>query len=436
MTANFQLKLPDVGEGITEAEVVEWHIKVGDSVVEDQALADVMTDKVTIEIPAPVNGVISAIHCEVGETIAVGSVVLEIATDGKMPEPSNDVEVDQPQEDVKAAQQLSKPAVETEKTKPTAVKQTESKQTEAKAVQAVNKPSTAHLDTPLAAPATRRRAYEMGIPLQFVTPTGPGGRITSEDLDAYVPPSENAQRGNASFVKRTAINEVKIIGLRRKIAERMQDAKSRIPHFSYVEELDLTELEMLRKRMNDERSDGLPKLTLLPFFMRAMVLLQPEFPMINSRYDDADNVLHTHDGVHIGIATQTSTGLMVPVVRHAEARDIWDCANEVKRVAEAAKNGTAKLEEMSGSTITLTSLGVLGGVSATPVINSPEVAIIGPNKLMPKPVVKDGEIQVRTMMNLSTSFDHRIVDGYDAASYVQRLKRLIECPAFLFMEAF
>jgi len=234
--------------------------------------------------------------------------------------------------------------------------------------------------------------------------------------------------------QRTAVNEIKIIGLRRRIAERMQDAKRRIPHFSYVEEFDMTELEALRGDLNDGRLEGQPKLTLLPFFMRAIARLQPEFPHVNARYDDDAGVLQAHEGVHIGIATQTPGGLMVPVVRHVEALDLWDCARELGRVTAAARDGSATRDELGGSTITLTSLGTLGGIAATPVINSPEVAILGPNKLVERPVVRGGQIVVRTLMNLSSSFDHRIVDGHDAARFVQRLKRLVERPALLFVD--
>jgi 2-oxoisovalerate dehydrogenase E2 component (dihydrolipoyl transacylase) len=285
----------------------------------------------------------------------------------------------------------------------------------------------------LAAPATRRRAYELGVPLQFVPATGPGGRITADDLDAYLAHG-GAAAPPTGLTKRTAVHETKIIGLRRRIAEKMQDAKRRIPHFSYVEEFDLTELEGLRKELNEDRTEAQPRLTILPFFMRALVKLQPQFPQVNARYDDDAGVLQAYEAIHIGIATQTAGGLMVPVVRHAEALDIWDCARELGRVTQAARDGGATREELSGSTITLTSLGALGGIAATPVINSPEVAIIGPNKLVDRPVVRDGQIVIRTLMNLSSSFDHRIVDGHDAARFVQALKRLIERPAHLFLD--
>ena len=288
-------------------------------------------------------------------------------------------------------------------------------------------------DDPLAAPATRKRAYELGIPLQFVPGTGPGGRITPDDLQSYI---EQGGAGpvQSGHAKRTTVTEQKVIGLRRKIAEKMQDAKQRIPHFGFVEAFDLTELENLRKALNAERGEDTPKLTLLPFFMKAVAQLQSEFPEINARYDDEAGILCKYDGVHIGIAAQTPQGLMVPVVRHVESLNLWDCARELSRVTKAAREGTAARDELSGSTITLTSLGVLGGISATPIINAPEVAIIGPNKLEERPVVRDGQMVIRTMMNVSSSFDHRIVDGHDAASFIQRLKRLIERPTLIFLE--
>jgi 2-oxoisovalerate dehydrogenase E2 component (dihydrolipoyl transacylase) len=279
---------------------------------------------------------------------------------------------------------------------------------------------------PTASPATRRRAMEWGIKLEDVRGTGPGGRILTEDLER--------QRAGAGAMPRTGVEEIKLIGMRRKIADRMAQSKRTIPHFSYVEEFDLTELEALRADLNANRSEGAPKLTLLPFFMRAMVKLLPDFPNINALYDETAGVLQRHAAMHIGIATQTPHGLMVPVVRHAETRDLWGCARELARVTTAAREGRATREELSGSTITLTSLGPLGGIAATPIINHPEVAIIGPNKLVERPVVEGSFIARRKMMNLSSSFDHRIVDGYDAASFIQRLKRLMEHPALIFID--
>jgi 2-oxoisovalerate dehydrogenase E2 component (dihydrolipoyl transacylase) len=286
---------------------------------------------------------------------------------------------------------------------------------------------------PLASPSTRRRARELGVALETVAGTGPGGRITPQDFDTHIARSVGA--AGRSLAKGTAVHETKIIGLRRKIAERMLEATRRIPHFSYVEEFDLTELEALRRDLNAERSEQRPKLTLLPFFMRALVRLVPEFPQLNAHYDDEAGMLRSYEAVHIGIATQSDNGLLVPVVHHAEALDLWGCARELLRVTTAARGGNATRDELSGSTITLTSLGDLGGIAATPIINHPEVAIIGPNKLADRPVVLNGAVAIRTIMNVSSSFDHRIVDGHVAARFVQRLKRLIERPALLFLHS-
>jgi len=293
-------------------------------------------------------------------------------------------------------------------------------------------------DKPLASPAVRKRALDLGVKLQFVSGTAPAGRITHEDLDAYVAnpgTGSGASTGRSSlYAQRTGVEEVRIIGLRRKIAEKMQEAKRRIPHFMYAEEIDATELEALRLHLNAAKRADQPKLTLLPFFVRALVKVLPEHPSINAIYDDDNGILHRHEAVHVGIATQTPNGLMVPVVRHAESMDVWQVATEIARVSGAAKSGKAAREELSGSTITVTSLGPLGGVVHTPVINHPEVAIVGPNKIIDRPVVRGGVITVRKMMNLSSSFDHRIVDGYDAAEFIQKIKGLLEHPATLFME--
>jgi 2-oxoisovalerate dehydrogenase E2 component (dihydrolipoyl transacylase) len=278
---------------------------------------------------------------------------------------------------------------------------------------------------PTASPATRRRAMEWGIKLEDVKGSGPHGRILVEDLERH--------RGQPKPARREGVEEIKLVGMRRKIADRMAQSKRQIPHFSYVEEFDLTELEALRADLNANRKDNQPKLTLLPFFMQALVKLLPGSPNLNAHYDEAEGVLRRYAPIHIGIATQTPNGLMVPVVRHAETRDLWDLARELQRVTAAARDGSATREELSGSTITLTSLGPMGGIAATPIINHPEVAIIGPNKLMERPVVDGSFLTRRKLMNLSSSFDHRIVDGYDAASFIQRLKRLMEHPALIFL---
>jgi len=279
----------------------------------------------------------------------------------------------------------------------------------------------------------RRRAEELGVPLQFVPGTGPAGRIDHSDLDTYIASGGKAATAQRGYAKRQGIEEIKVIGLRRKIAEKMQESKRRIPHFAYVEEIDMTELENLRAHLNATRGDR-PKLSVLPFLMRGLARLLEDYPQINARFDDDAGVVHRHAAVHIGIATQTSNGLIVPVVRHAEALDIWEAAGEVSRLARLTREGKASRDDLSGSTITITSLGALGGIVTTPVINHPEVAIIGPNAIVERPVVRDGRIVVRKMMNLSSSFDHRVVDGYDAAEFIQKLKALLEHPATLFMD--
>ena len=386
----YSFRLHDIGEGVAEAEIVAWHVKVGDRLEEDQPIVEVMTDKATVELTSPVTGVVVATNGEIGKLVAVGSSLVEIELDHEG-----------------AAVEVAPPVV---------------------AAAPVVVLSTPAEDGPLAAPATRGRAKELGIPLHLVPGTGPDGRITPEDLDGYV------ARARPVTARRDVVVEVKIVGLRRKIAQNMQEATRRIPHFSYVEEFDLTELESLRRELNAERAATQPKLTLLPFFMRALVKLLPRFPEINALYDDEAQILRSHHAVHIGIATQTESGLMVPVVRHAETRDLWGCAQELGRITGAARDGSATREELTGSTITLTSLGALGGVAATPVINRPEVAIIAPNKLAERAVVVNGQIAIRTMMNLSSSFDHRIIDGHQAAQFIQALKRVIEHPALLFID--
>ena len=422
----YLFRLPDVGEGVAEAEVVRWHVKPGDPIKEDQSLVDVMTDKATVDMTSPVDGVVTAIHGDIGTMMPVGGVLVEIEVEGEGNAASDAVvavPAPSPEPAPAASDPLPLPAL-VEPIAPAPIP--------------ANSPVASQWrkadEAPLAAPATRQRAYALGIPLQFVPGTGPGGRVTPEDLDAFVAAGSTTPAVSSRQSPQQAVSETKIIGLRRKIAEKMQDAKRRIPHITYVEECDVTELEALRADLNAHRSGHQPKLTLLPFMMRALVRALADFPQVNARYDDDAGVLHTHAAVHVGIATQTPGGLMVPVVRNAEALDLWDSAREVARVSTAARNGTAMREDLSGSTITITSLGPLGGITTTPVINHPEVAIIGPNKIAERPVVQGGLVSVRKIMNLSSSFDHRIVDGYDAASFIQRLKRLIEHPALIFMD--
>jgi len=400
----YLFRLPDIGEGVAEAEITAWHVKPGDHIAEDGPLLDVMTDKATVDMTSPVEGTVTAIHGDVGSMAPVGAVLVELDVAGEAPA---ETKIETRQDVVQNAR-----AAETPLAPPAA-------------------PAAPVNPDPTASPATRRRAREWGIRLEDVQGTGPRGRILVEDLERLRNGGGAPSRGAAP---RDAVEEIKLVGMRRKIADRMAQSKRQIPHFAYVEEFDLTELEGLRAELNAGRKDGQPKLTLLPFFMQAMTRLLPEFPSINAHYDEAAGVLKRYAGIHIGIATQTQNGLMVPVVRHAEARDLWDCARELVRVTEAARAGTASREELSGSTITLTSLGAMGGIAATPIINHPEVAIIGPNKLTERPVIEGAFLTRRKVMNLSSSFDHRIVDGYDAASFIQRLKRLMERPALIFID--
>ncbi len=420
----YLFRLPDVGEGVAEAEIVAWLVKVGDTVEEDQNIAEVMTDKATVEISSPVAGVVTAVHGEVGGMLPVGAVLVEFES-----EQGSDVAVAAPAEVAEVVAEAPSPALA-----PSAPAAPVRKAPPASASRPAVSSRRAAGEAPLAAPSTRRRALDLGVSLIQVPGSGPAGRITPDDLEAYLVADGKGGRGGSSLVARTGVNDTRIIGLRRKIAEKMQEAKRRIPHINYVEECDLTELEALRLDLNEHRTADQPKLTLLPFIMRAMAKALPDFPQVNALYDDDNGVLHAHEGVHIGIATQTPNGLIVPVVRHVEALDIWDCAREVVRLAKAVRDGTATRDELSGSTITLTSMGPLGGIVSTPVINHPEVAILNPNKLVSRPVIDGSFITVRKMMNLSSAFDHRIVDGYDAALFVQRIKRLLEHPALIFMD--
>lgn len=425
--ANHVFKLPDVGEGTAEAELVGWHVKVGDAVQEDQILAEVMTDKATVELTSPVSGVVVALHGEAGQQIAVGGPLVSFKVEGK----GNVAE---------APAAAPAPAAKAEKTAPAPVAAPAAKPA---APKADTKPVPALTgrqpgERPLASPAVRNRARDLGIDLVFVPGSGPAGRIEHADLDAFVARGGTFAPATASggslYAKAEGTNEVRIIGLRRKIAEKMAESVRRIPHITYVEDIDMTAVEELRAHLNAQnKGTGRAKLNVLPFIARAIIVALKDQPNINATYDDEAGVLTQHNPVHLGIAAQTPNGLMVPVVRHAEARDAYDTAEEIARVSGAAKDGSAKREELSGSTITITSLGTLGGVVHTPIINHPEVAIVGPNKIEERVVVRNGQMVVRKMMNLSSSFDHRIVDGHDAAVFVQKIKTLLENPATLWM---
>lgn len=439
------VKMPDLGEGIAEVEVVAWRVQPGDQVVEDQVLADVMTDKATVEIPSAVAGTVLALGGAVGQALAVGAELIRLEVEGAGNfDPSK---AGASTSDVKQAPKAAPTPVPTPAPAPAKVAELgDNHPTAAPASKPAPTPARANHELarvprtpgskPLAAPAVRKRAWDLGIELQFVNGSGPADRITHADLDAYLARGGGGGNGGQTdnrYAQLDGEEAVPVIGLRRKIAQKMQDSKRRIPHFSYVEEVDVTEIEALRAQMN-ARWPERGRLTLLPLLMRAVVLALRQFPQINARFDDEAGVVTRYQPVHLGIATQTDAGLMVPVVRHAEARDPWACAAEIVRLAEAARTGKAAREELSGSTITITSLGALGGIVTTPVINHPEVAIVGVNKIVQRPMVRDGAVVIRKMMNLSSSFDHRVVDGMHAAEFVQVIRGYLECPATLFVE--
>lgn len=418
------IKMPDIGEGIAEVELVEWHIKVGDEVHEDQVLAEVMTDKATVEIPSPVSGRILALGGEPGQVMAVGGelVRLEVEGAGNHREAAAKAHESAPAAEAEAKPQPPKEAPRAE-AKPAPAP---------RPAAAAPAPRRAPGEKPLASPAVRQRARDLGVELQFVQGSGPAGRILHDDLDQYL--AHGGAVVASGYAARHDEQQIQVIGLRRKIAQKMAEAKRRIPHFSYVEEIDVTDLEDLRQHLNARYGASRGKLTLLPFIARAMVVALREFPQLNARYDDEAEVITRYGAVHLGVATQSDSGLMVPVLRNAESRDLWGNAAEVARLAEAARHGKASREELSGSTITLSSLGALGGIVSTPVINHPEVAIVGVNRMVERPMVVNGQIVVRKMMNLSSSFDHRVVDGMDAAAFIQAVRALLEHPATLFLE--
>ena len=416
--AKFTFNMPDVGEGVAEAEVVAWHVKVGDRVEEDQHLVDVMTDKATIDIESPVAGTVVEVAGEPGDVVSVGAMLLVIEVEGEVEEPleaapapraeivEERIEVVTPD----ASDADDAMAADPEPAPPRPVVPAPVSKVEAKV---------------LASPAVRARANDLGIDLSDVNPAE-DGRIRHADLDAFL--SYNGGFSAASPTR--GDEEIKVIGMRRRIAENMAASKRHIPHFTYVEECDVTDLEAMRAQLNAGRGSR-PKLTILPLLITAICKTLPEFPMINARYDDEAGVVTRSGAVHLGMAAQTDAGLMVPVIRNAQAKNLWQLANEISRLAEAARTGKAKSEELSGGTLTVTSLGPLGGVATTPVINRPEVAIIGPNKIVERPVFDGDDIRRAKLMNLSISCDHRVVDGWDAASFVQAVKKLIEAPALL-----
>jgi 2-oxoisovalerate dehydrogenase E2 component (dihydrolipoyl transacylase) len=410
--SRYVFKMPDLGEGTVSAEVVEWKVKVGDQVKEDQVIAEVMTDKAAVEIPSPVTGRVVSITGQPGEMVAVGSELIAFDTAGATP-----AEPAAPQPKSAPGPASSPPAV-----------------TKSQAAPAAPAAVPAAATRVMASPATRRKAHVAGVDLATVSGSGPGGRISAQDLASVIEGKGGASARPAPFAARKGVEEIKIIGVRRVIAERMSAAKRNIPHFAYVEEVDVTELDALRQYLNSRQPKGAPSLTYLPFLVAALVRVLERFPQCNAVHDAERNLVLRHSAVHVGVATQTPDGLKVPVVKHAEARSLHDLAAEIRRVSEAARSNKAARDELMGSTITVTSLGKLGGIASTPVINAPEVAIVGVNKAVERPVVIDGAIAIRRIMNLSSSFDHRFVDGFDAAAMIQALKEKLEHPATIFIQ--
>ncbi|RQZ67696.1 dihydrolipoamide acetyltransferase family protein [Burkholderia sp. Bp9004] len=440
------IKMPDIGEGIAEVELVAWHVQPGQTIAEDQPLADVMTDKAAVEIPSPVAGKVLELGGRIGEMMAVGSelIRLEVEGDGNLKPGAKardaGAEVTQPPAavDVRAEPSSIAEGSETHAS-PTATPPAASRvPAETRRAEHAVPPRAALApgERPLASPAVRQRAWDMGIELRYVRGTGEAGRILHADLDAYARTGGGAPRGSQArgYDERNDETDVPVIGLRRAIARKMQEAKRRIPHFSYVEELDVTELESLRAELNRRHGDTRGRLTPLPLLIRAIAIALRDFPQINARYDDEAGVVTRYGAVHVGVATQTDGGLTVPVLRHAEARDVWSISAEIARLADAVRANRAQRDELTGSTITISSLGALGGIVSTPVINHPEVAIVGVNRIVERPMIRDGAIVARKMMNLSSSFDHRVVDGADAAEFIQAVRGLLERPALLFVE--
>jgi 2-oxoisovalerate dehydrogenase E2 component (dihydrolipoyl transacylase) len=428
--SRYEFKLPDIGEGIAEAEIVAWHVKVGDRIEEDQQIADMMTDKATVEMEAPVAGTIMELAGEVGDQIPIGSVLVVIDRDGDAAAQVEEVPLADGAVEPTEAMQDELPTLEVESPLPLAGVE-EAHSVEGKGMLSASKdtipppapPASARGDKVLASPAVRQRARDLGIDLAQVRTAS--DRIRHSDLDSYFLYNGGSVAGRGAAARDD--ETIKLVGLRRKIAENMAEAKRRIPHFTLVEEFDVTALEDTRAMMNRDRGDG-PKLTLLPFLATAMGKALADWPMLNATFDDDAMQLTRHGAMHLGMATQTPGGLMVPVIRNAQSLSVWQLAAEVARLAEAARSGKASREELSGSTITLSSLGPMGGITSTPVINRPEVAIIAVNKVEEKVVVIDGEIEIRKRMNLSLSCDHRVVDGWDAANFLQAAKKLIENP--------
>lgn len=440
--AKVTIKLPDVGEGIAEAELTEWAVKIGDEIQEDDVLGTVMTDKAAVEVPSSVSGKVVWLAGEPGDTLAIGSNFVEIETSAEEAAAAEERMAEEESNEAPAESQ-DKPADTQQEPATKALPEKPEKAEPAPAPAKPEKSSVAATprttplasgDRPLASPAVRKRARDAGIDLRLVAGSGPAGRITHDDIDAWIAQPQTAGFGSGRVVIPRTDEDVKVIGMRKRIAEKMSISASRIPHITIVEEVDVTDLEALREKLNGQHAKERGKLTVLPFLIRAICKAVVEQPGLNATFDDEAGVVHQSGAVHVGIATQTPSGLTVPVVRNAEAMSLWDAATEVSRLADAARSGKAKREELSGSTISITSLGALGAIATTPIINHPEVAIVGVNKMAMRPVWDGQDFVPRKIMNLSSSFDHRVIDGWDAAVFVRKLKDLIETPALLFID--
>jgi 2-oxoisovalerate dehydrogenase E2 component (dihydrolipoyl transacylase) len=426
----FEFKLPDIGEGVVEGEVVEWMVAVGDTVKEDDPILSVMTDKATVEIPAPCDGTVKSLVGEAGDILPVGAVCIVFEVDGEGN--ASESEAPAPAEPAAEPTPEAAPAAPEPAPAPVAPPAPAAPAPAAPAAAPVARAPGAKV---LASPAVRQRARTANIDLEHVAGTGPAGRISHADLDRHIAGggSSPTPSGGAAKVAKTGTEAIKVIGLRRKIADGMMNSYSTIPHFSYFEEVDVTELESLRQHLNATRPEGAPKLTYLPFIMQALVKALGQRPECNAVYDDEANVVTRHEAINLGIATQTDRGLYVPVVKHVEAQDIWQSAAEMGRVTQATRDGKATVDDLTGSTFTISSLGRLGGLGATPIINKPEVGILGVHNAIDRAVVRNGQVVVRRIMNLSSSWDHRVVDGHDGAMLVQLLKNYLEHPATIFM---
>lgn len=434
------IKMPDIGEGIAEVELIAWQVQVGSKVTEDQVIAEVMTDKAMVEIPSPVSGTVVSFGGQPGQMMAVGSELIRLEVEGPgnvgaeptAPAPAPAEPATAPATAAAVAEPKPAPVVEKAALAPAPASPPAAPATREYATAAPR--ALAPGEKPLASPAVRQRAFDLGIELRFVPGSGPAGRILHADLDAYLKSPRQAAPAASGYARRSGEQQIPIMGLRRKIAQKMQASWTRIPHITYVEEIDVTQVETLRAQLNTRYGKERGKLTLLPLLARAIVLAIRQFPQMNARFDDEANIVTRHEGVQLGIATQSDVGLSVPVIAHAEALDLWQTAAEIARLSTAVRAGKATREELSGSTITISSLGPIGGIASTPIINHPEVAIVGVNRIIERPAFHEGHVVARKLMNLSSSFDHRIIDGMEAAEFVQAIRRLLETPALLFVE--